>query len=122
MSSQAGKARFNILSGDKIGLIVALIAIVILFSMFNPNYASSTNMINILVAASLTGLVAIGETYLIIAGMIDMSTPSVAAFASVLAAVMMQKGAGLGLTILATIVAGLLVGWWSLLQKPIWQR
>ncbi|MCT4509310.1 MAG: ABC transporter permease [Tepidibacter sp.] len=98
-------------STDKIGLILALIVIVLIFSTFNPNYLSSTNMVNILIAASLTGLVAIAETYLIIAGLIDLSTGSVAAFASVLAAVLIQKGMGFIPMLLVVIVAGLFVGW-----------
>ncbi|SEP31409.1 ABC transporter permease [Propionispora vibrioides] len=96
---------------DKLGLIVALVALVIIFSFFNSNYLSSANLINILVAASLPGLVAIGETYLIIAGLCDLSTGSVAAFASVLAAVLMQKGLSFFPMLLVVIGAGILVGY-----------
>lgn len=96
---------------DKIGLIIALIVIVMIFSFFNENYFSSTNVMNILIAASLTGLVAIGETYLIIAGMIDLSAGSVAAFASVLAAVLLSKGINLGVTLIVVIASGAIVGY-----------
>lgn len=98
-------------STDKIGLILALIVIVAVFSTFNNHYFSSANMINILVAASLTGLVAIGETYLIIAGLVDLSTGSVAAFASVLAAVLMQSGMGFVPMLILVIASGLFVGY-----------
>ena len=111
MNGQGNKLPLNFLRGDNIVLIMALMVIVLLFSLFNSNYASGSNIINILVAASLTGLIAIGETYLIIAGMIDMSVPSVAAFASVMAAVLLQNGFGIVLTIVLAIVGGLLVGY-----------
>ncbi len=111
MNGQGNKLPLNFLRGDNIVLIMALMVIVLLFSLFNSNYASGSNIINILVAASLTGLIAIGETYLIIAGMIDMSVPSVAAFASVMAAVLLQNGFGIVLTIVFAIVAGLMVGY-----------
>lgn len=58
---------------EKIGLMVALFIIVVVFTVINKNYFSTQNLLNILTSASLTGLVAIGETYLIIAGLIDLS-------------------------------------------------
>lgn len=79
--------RFNI-PGDKVVLSLVIVFIFVLFSSINPNYMSSTNIINIMIAASITGLVAIGSTYLIIAGMNDLSSGSVVAFTSVLAAVL----------------------------------
>lgn len=95
---------------DKIGLTIALIVTIIIFSAFNPNYFSSTNLINILVASSLVGLVAIGETYLIIAGLNDLSTGSVAAFASVIAAVLSAKGMPFGIVVIITLVVGIGIG------------
>lgn len=96
---------------DKLGLIGALIVIVVIFSIFNPHYFGMTNMINILVAASLTGLVAIAETYLVIAGQVDLSSGSVAAFASVLAAVLLKMGINFGISIIFVIAAGIIVGY-----------
>lgn len=97
-------------STDRVGLLFALIAITIIFSAFNKHYFSYANMINIMIAASLTGLVAIGETYLIIAGLVDLSTGSVAAFASVLAAVLMQKGLSFPFMLVLVIFSGITVG------------
>ncbi|MBP2097525.1 ABC transporter permease [Enterococcus rivorum] len=96
---------------DKIVLSLAIVFIFILFASLNPNYASTTNIINIFVAASLTGLVAIGATYLIIAGMNDLSPGSVVAFTSVLSAVLSTNfKLNFGLVLLITIIAGGLVG------------
>jgi len=95
---------------ETIGLVFALFAIIAIFSLFNKNYFSVANMMNILVAASLTGLVAIGESYLVIAGLVDLSAGSVAAFASVLAAVLLSSGVGFFLTIVIVVVVGIMVG------------
>lgn len=59
------------LSGDKLVLLAAIAVVFALFTALNKNFLSVTNMINILIAASLVGLVAIGHTYLIIAGQND---------------------------------------------------
>lgn len=73
------------IDGDKLVLMAAIVAVFVLFTALNRNFLSVTNLINILIAASLVGLVAIGHTYLIIAGQNDLSPGSLAAFSGVLA-------------------------------------
>ena len=68
------KFRIHI-SGDKLVLLAANVAVFILFTALNKNFLTVANMINILIAASLVGLVAVGHTYLIIAGQNDLSRP-----------------------------------------------
>ena len=72
------KSRIHI-DGDKLVLIAAIIVVFALFTCLNKNFLSVTNMINILIAASLVGMVAVGHTYLIIAGQNDLSPGSLAA-------------------------------------------
>lgn len=100
----------KIVSGDKLILLAALAVVVVLFTALNKNFLSWTNARNILVAASLVGLVAIGHTYLIIAGQNDLSPGSVAAFSGVLAALLVSKGMWLLPAFLITLVAGALIG------------
>ncbi len=96
--------------GDKLILIVALIIVVAIFTSLNGNYFSWTNFVNILVAASLIGLVAIGHTYLIIAGQNDLSPGSVAAFTGVLCATLVGMGLPFVIAALITLAAGAAVG------------
>ncbi len=98
------------ISGDKLVLLAAIAAVFALFTALNKNFLSVTNMINILIAASLVGLVAIGHTYLIIAGQNDLSPGSLAAFSGVLAALLVGKGIPFGLAVLLTIACGILIG------------
>ena len=96
--------------GDKLVLIVAIVIVFILFTRLNPNFLSTANIVNILVAASLVGLVAIGHTYLIIAGQNDLSPGSLAAFSGVLAALLVSKNIPMLITIPVTLLAAALVG------------
>lgn len=96
--------------GDKLILIVALIIVVAIFTSLNGNYFSWTNFVNILVAASLIGLVAIGHTYLIIAGQNDLSPGSVAAFTGVLCATLVGMGLPFVIAALITLASGAAVG------------
>jgi ribose transport system permease protein len=95
---------------EKVSLIIALIGLITLFSIFNGNYFSVQNMINILVACSLMGFVAIGETYLIIANQIDLSVGSIAAFASVLSGVLLKMGISPYAVLVLSVLGGGLVG------------
>lgn len=97
------KSRIHI-DGDKLVLIAAIIVVFALFTCLNKNFLSVTNMINILIAASLVGMVAVGHTYLIIAGQNDLSPGSLAAFSGVVAALLVSKGMPFAAAVIVTIV------------------
>ena len=82
----------SMIGGNNLVLIGAIIVVFVLFTSLNRNFLTLQNMINILVAASLIGIVAIGHTYLIIAGQNDLSPGSIAAFSGVMAALLLGKG------------------------------
>lgn len=105
---------------DRISLIIALIILLIVFSAFNRNFLTGQNFINILVACSLTGFVAIAETNLIIGNQIDLSAGSVAAFAGVLGAVLVKSGMNLYLALLASVLAGCLIGAFNATMVNVW--
>jgi ribose transport system permease protein len=96
--------------GGMLILMMAIIAVTALFTIMNPNYLSSTNLVNIFVAASLAGLIAIGETYLIIAAQVDLSPGSLVAFCGVLGATLVGTGVPFGIAIIITLVLGALIG------------
>ena len=95
------KSRIHI-DGDKLVLIAAIIVVFALFTCLNKNFLSVTNMINILIAASLVGMVAVGHTYLIIAGQNDLSPGSLAAFSGVVAALLVSKGMPFAAAVIAS--------------------
>jgi len=111
MNEKAEK-KFNIpISGSNIVLFFAIVAVTIIFTCINKNYFSYQNFINILVAASLTGLVAIGHTYLIIAGLNDLSSRSLAAFSGVVAALLVGNlGMNFWVVLILTILIAVLIG------------
>ena len=91
-------------------LIGAIIVVFILFTAINPNYLTWTNFVNLLVAASLVGIVAVGHTYLIIAGQNDLSPGSLCAFCGVAVALFLQWGLPIPVAILLSLGCGVLCG------------
>ena len=100
----------SVIGGDKIVLIVAIVAVFALFTSLNKNFLTMQNMINLLVASSLVGMVAIGHTYLIIAKQNDLSPGSLAAFCGVLGAILLNKNLPIPVAMLITMCAGAAVG------------
>lgn len=98
------------IGGDKLVLMAAIVVVFVIFTSINKNFLSWANIVNLLVAASLVGIVAVGHTYLIIAGQNDLSPGSVAAASGVLAALLLSKGLSLVPTMLLTLVLGCVVG------------
>jgi ribose/xylose/arabinose/galactoside ABC-type transport system permease subunit len=94
--------------GPTYGALAALILLVLLNIIFTPNFASVSNLWNILLQVSTTVLVAIGMTLVIATRGIDLSVGSVMAIASALAATMLDRG--VGVAIVAALVAALIVG------------
>ncbi len=101
---------FSMIGGDKLVLIAAIVLVFILFTVLNKNFMTWTNIINILIAASLVGMVAIGHTYLIIAMQNDLSPGSLAALSGVTVALLLKAGVPIPLAILFTLCVGAIVG------------
>ncbi|MFI3209092.1 MAG: ABC transporter permease [Eubacteriales bacterium] len=100
----------DFIGSDKLVLIGAIIAVFVLFTSLNENFLSWQNMINLMVAASLVGMVAVGHTYLIIAGQNDLAPGSLAAFSGVMTALLLSYGLPIVVAVVLTLVAGAAVG------------
>ena len=100
----------NFIGSDKLVLIAAIIVVFVLFTSLNKNFLTMQNMINLLVAASLVGMVAVGHTYLIIAGQNDLAPGSLAAFSGVLTALLLSKDLPIIVTVIMVLAAGAIVG------------
>lgn len=96
---------------------VGLIAVFVLACVFSPVrrgewiFLDPGNLTDILRQVSEKGILAVGMTFVILCGGIDLSVGSVLALAATLSAVMLMHGGyGTATTVLAVLAAGLLVG------------
>jgi ribose/xylose/arabinose/galactoside ABC-type transport system permease subunit len=88
------------------GALAALVLLVAVNSVFTTNFFDLNNFRNILLQVAPTVLVAVGMTFVIATGGIDLSVGSLMAIASAVAATQLDRGAGLAL-LLALAVATL---------------
>jgi len=85
----------------------ALIALFVIFSLASPNFLQFDNMIGILLATSVNGVLALGVTFVIITGGIDLSVGTVMTLSAVMAGVFVTNW---HLPVVVGILAGLATG------------
>ncbi|HEX6971946.1 MAG TPA: ABC transporter permease [Limnochordia bacterium] len=107
------------------GPLLALLALLALGTAINPIFLSPANLTNVLTRTAFIGIIAVGATLVIIAGGIDLSVGSMAAF--IAGVMIMAMNAlvpllgtgwatilcGMALSIAVGLAAGLLNGWTS---------
>jgi len=72
------------------GLYFVLLALVLVSAILSPLFFSYNNLANLLTQASFTGLLALGMTFVILMGGIDLSVGSMVGFASILYATVLH--------------------------------
>ena len=97
-----------------LGPLLALVLLMILGASLNGNILTVANMANIVARASFIGIIAIGATFVITSGGIDLSVGSMAAFIAGMMIIIINSsvgtlGTGWSVVILG-IVAGLAIG------------
>src|SRR5690348_6977987 len=91
----------------EIVVLAALILFALFFSLLEPAFLSDRNIRAILTVVSFIGIIAIGQTILLVGGEFDLSVGSVAGLSAVVSAKLMTAAA---LPIPVAILGGMLVG------------
>ncbi len=76
------------------GVLLGLIVLLIVFSLLSPPFRQTGNLMLILLQASFIGIVAAGQTLVVLTGGIDLSVGSLVGLTGVVAALLMKKGIG----------------------------
>jgi ribose transport system permease protein len=100
---------------NEAGIGVVLVFLCLIFSIFVPKFASMNNISNIFTQISINTVIAVGMTFVILLGGIDLSVGSVLALCTILAGLTITKeslplGAAIPLAILASMAAGMACG------------
>ena len=97
-----------------LGPLAALFALILLGAGLNENFLSAANVTNVLARSAFIGMIAVGMTFVITSGGLDLSVGSMAAFVAgmmILAMNALQPSLGVGLPLaLAGIGVAILVG------------
>mgnify|MGYP001094575487 CR=1 FL=1 len=104
---------------SRFGALSFLIILCIVFAILEPAFLSTVNIFNVLRQVSIYGLLAIGMTFVILTGGIDLSVGSLLALSGLVCAAVEKGGTGLlsvtagearGYGLLTAVIAALVVG------------
>jgi putative multiple sugar transport system permease protein len=125
MSDTAGHTKISTLIKNNIrnySMFIILVLIMIVFSFLTGGVnLNSRNFTNIFIQYSYVLILAVGMVQMIIVGGIDLSVGSVCAFIGAISAFIYNSGAGMPVTLIASLLVGLAIGafqgFWSAYMK-----
>lgn len=93
-----------------LGLLAILLLLCVVLSLASPYFLTTTNLLNIGRGIAIVGIVAVGETIVIISGGFDLSVGSVMAAAGMAAGYLLTQEAPIWVAIAVALGVGLVVG------------
>ncbi len=93
-------------NSNTLGITVAFIALCVILAVLSKNFLKPTNLLNILQQVSINFTIAIGMTFIILLGCIDLSVGSNVAFTGLVMAIMMKT---LLMPVWVAVLTGLVV-------------
>jgi len=91
-SSLTRMARAAARQGRQLGALGALVALGVLLIVATPHFLTVSNLLNVLEQTSINAVIAVGMTFVILSGGIDLSVGSILALAGILLAIALQNG------------------------------
>lgn len=108
------------------GIGVALVLICVFFAVAEPKFASYANLMNIFTQISINTVIAVGMTFVILLGGIDLSVGSVLALCSVAAGLTITSealpvGAAMTLAVMLSVLVGAACGFFNGFVSERWK-
>ncbi len=86
--------------------LIFLICLMAIFAIIEPRFLNATNLFNVMRQISITGLIALGMTFVILTAGIDLSVGSLLAFSAIVAAAVSKGSSGNTLSLDAEAAVG----------------
>ncbi|MHA6523391.1 ABC transporter permease [Tessaracoccus sp. G1721] len=101
---------FSVAHLRQFALIAALLVVMLAFTLTSEYFLTVSNLMNVVRQMAVTTIVAVGMTFVIISGGIDLSVGAIVAFSGVMAADVLSKTGSPALAVGAALGVGLLAG------------
>ncbi|TIT67461.1 MAG: ABC transporter permease, partial [Mesorhizobium sp.] len=108
IAAEKPKRNYNALFG--LTLLALLVLLWVILSVTTQSFASANNISNLLRQGSMIAILAVGQTFVIITGGIDLSVGAVVGFATVTTAMLINAGVPVFAAILITLLVGVAIG------------
>jgi ribose/xylose/arabinose/galactoside ABC-type transport system permease subunit len=98
------------MAARRFGTLIGLLALCAVLSALTPHFLSVSNLLNVAQQTSINAIVAVGMTFVILSGGIDLSVGSLVALSGVVLGLALQADQPLVVAILAALVVGVACG------------
>lgn len=105
-----GVARRLLTEWRQLGITVALVVTVLVFTAFDHDFFSGYNFVNIILQSAITAILAIAQTFVIITAGIDLSIGSALALSAAVSGLLLVGGVSAPVAVLGTLGVGALAG------------
>src|ERR1700682_6571933 len=89
---------------SKMYLFVVFAIIIVIGALVSPYFLAVRNLVNIITAASITSVLAVGQFFVIVTGGIDLSVGSLAALSTVVSAILLANHQPPAVAIVVTLL------------------
>ncbi|MEO8409325.1 MAG: ribose ABC transporter permease [Propionivibrio sp.] len=89
------------------GIVIAFVLICVILSFMSSVFFTMTNITNVIRQTSIYGIMAVGMTFVILTGGIDLSIGSILAISGAICAGMLKGGASIPLVVVTTLAVGI---------------
>jgi len=96
--------------GRELGTLGGLLALCLLLTALTPHFLTVSNLLNVMEQTSINAVIAVGMTFVILSGGIDLSVGSLVALSGVVMASVLQAGAPIPVALLAGLLTGAFCG------------
>jgi ribose transport system permease protein len=96
--------------GRQFGTLAGLIGLCAVLWILTPHFLTVSNLLNVAQQTAINAVIAVGLTFVIISGGIDLSVGSLVAFSGVVLASLLQRGIALPFALAACLGVGLVCG------------
>ncbi|MFO1034219.1 MAG: ABC transporter permease [Hyphomicrobiales bacterium] len=111
IAQPAGNTFFSLATMQKAVAFVVLVALLLFFSVFAPNFAAWNNMVNIMQATAVNGVLGVACTFVIISGGIDLAVGTMMTLTAVSAGLILTNaGMPMPFGIIGAMLAGAIMG------------
>jgi ribose/xylose/arabinose/galactoside ABC-type transport system permease subunit len=97
-------------AGRRLGTLLGLVGLCLLLSLLTPYFLTVSNLLNVMEQTTINAIIAVGMTFVILTGGIDLSVGSLVALSGVVLASALQAGASVPLALLCGLGVGALCG------------
>lgn len=106
----AGVWRGQFARNERVRSVAGLVALCVALWIATPHFVTTSNLLNVVEQSAIIGVLAVGMTFVILTGGIDLSVGSLVALTGIVFGLAVQRGAPVWVAVLAALATGVTAG------------